>query len=99
VYEPDIYLKVVADTHVDGADPLRFLLGTECSPFSANGWVFAGALFFRGKYDDCREKENKSDGKEPQEEHTVAGERVLKCGRRLGLPPDLYALDGVDAIR
>jgi hypothetical protein len=92
MHEPDIYLKGVPDTHVDGADPLRFLMGTECSPFSSNGWVFAGAFFFRAKYADCREKENKSDVKEPQEEHTVAGERVLKCGRRLELPPDLCAL-------
>jgi hypothetical protein len=86
MHEPDIYLKGLVDTHVDGADPLRLLMGTECSPFSANGWVFARALFFRGKSADCREKEKKSDGKEPQEEHTVAGERGAQMRAKTRTP-------------
>jgi hypothetical protein len=45
----------VADTHVDSANPFRFFMGTECSPFSSNGWLFAGlgALLVGAKSAEC----------------------------------------------
>jgi|SRR6267142_1130850 len=72
-HEHDVYLKRVADTHVDSANPLRFFLGTECSPFSANGWLFAGALLVGAKGAECGAKEDQNDRKEPQEEHGFGG--------------------------
>ena len=68
--EHDNSVKGVSDTHVDSANPLCFFMGTECSPFSANGRLFAGELFVRARSADCGAKEGQSDGKEPKDEHS-----------------------------
>jgi hypothetical protein len=71
MHEHDTYLKGVADTHVDSANPFRPFMRTERSPFSANGWLFAGAPLVRAKDAECGAKEGNEDRKEPQEEHSL----------------------------
>lgn len=70
-HEYKIYLRRVGpSTHVDGANPISFLLGTECSPFFAYGRLRAGAEFTSAGHGDRRPKDGQGDRKEPEDEHS-----------------------------
>ncbi len=68
-HEYNIYLRV-GPTHVDGANPFSFLLGTECSPFSAYGRLRAGVRFTSARHGDRRPKDGQGDRKESEDEHS-----------------------------
>ena len=53
-------------TYVDSANPVRFLLGTECSPFPPYRWVCTAV---RTKHTWCRPKKGQSNGKEVVDQH------------------------------
>ena len=56
-------------THIDSANPIRFLLGGECSPFSPYRWLCTGPLLIRAKHSACRPKESQSNRKKFVDEH------------------------------
>jgi hypothetical protein len=53
-------------THLDSTNPLRFLIGTECSPFSPYCWIYTLAQAY------CRPKNDQSDRKDCGDEHRWA---------------------------
>ena len=48
-------------TYVDSADPIRFLLGGECPPFSPYRRLCTGALLERTRHGECRQKDGQRD--------------------------------------
>jgi hypothetical protein len=67
--------------YIDGANPLRPLVATECSPFFANGRLCTAALMVRRSRACYGPKGGQSEGNESQDEHSwargcaVVGER------------------------
>jgi hypothetical protein len=41
-FQQDDRCEGAVHTHINSADPFRFLLGTECSPFSPYRWFVQG---------------------------------------------------------
>jgi hypothetical protein len=52
-----------AHTHIDSADPFRFLIGTECPPFFPYRWICAGARIIRTRHAYCGPENGQSDRK------------------------------------
>ena len=63
-------------TNADSADPFRFLLGGECSPFSPYHWICTGELLVRTRHGQCRQKKGQRNRKESVERHVWARCRV-----------------------
>ena len=68
-------------TNVDSADPFRFLLGGECSPFSPYHWICTGELLVRTRHGQCRPKKSQRNRNKFVERHVWA--RCRKDGAQL----------------
>ena len=53
----------VVNAHIDSADPFRFLLGTECSPFFPYRWIYTGVRIIRTRDAYCRPEDGQSNRK------------------------------------
>ena len=72
-HEHGKYVGRMGPTHVDSANPFCLFPSTECSPFSAYGWFFAGTRFIRARHSACRPKDGEGDRKESEDKHCSAG--------------------------
>ena len=62
-FQQDNRYKGAIQTHIDGADPFSFLLGTECPPFSPHCWFCTGVWIVRTRRAYHRPENGQSDGK------------------------------------
>jgi hypothetical protein len=93
-YEHGSYVGRVDLTHIHSANPLCPFLRTECSPFSAYGWVFAGVRFIRAGHSDCRPKDGEGDRKESEDKHcSTRIMRVKTPSKFIGLMKVLLLTD------
>jgi hypothetical protein len=57
------------NTHVDSTNPFRFLLGTECSPFSPYRWFRTGGRIIRTRNAYCEPEDSQSGGETFVDKH------------------------------
>lgn len=77
--------KKVARTHIDSANPFRFLGGTERSPFFPYCWIRAGARAIRTRYARYRPNKDQSNGEDASELHTSGASERADVGQNSGL--------------
>jgi hypothetical protein len=79
-HKHDKYARGVAHTYVDGANPLCFFIGAECSPFPAYSRLVTRVSFTRrARHPNGRPKDSHGDGKEFQDEHTSSWAGGRRC--------------------
>lgn len=66
------------NTHVDSADPFRFLVGTECSPFPPYRWFCTGGRIIRTRYAYCVPQNGKGEREKFVGKHDSLGEILHK---------------------
>ena len=67
-------------THIDSANPFRFLGGAERSPFLAYCWVRAGTRTIRTRYAHYRPNKDQSDGEDTSDLHTSGARERADVG-------------------
>jgi hypothetical protein len=70
--QQDGQCKVGVYTHVDGVNPIRFLLGGECSPFSPYRWLCTGGVIVGTRHSQRGPEKGQSSRKKFVGEHIWA---------------------------
>jgi len=83
-----------AHTHIDGANPFRFLGGAERSPFFPYCWLRTGARTIRARYTHYGPNEDQSDGEDTSDLHTSRASVRADVGQKIRT---IYCLDCLDS--
>lgn len=82
--------KKSVHTHIDSANPFRFLGGTESSPFFPYCWLLAGSRTVRTRYAHCGPNKDQGDGEDISDLHTSGARERADVGQKFWT---IYYLD------